>query len=291
MVTEIQGLDVAARAKCSLGEGPAWNHELNALHFVDIFGKKVFTYFPETNSVSSFDTVLSPGAVIPTDSSKLLIAMNDGIYFSNYDGKELNREISIEPEIENNRMNDAKCDPKGRLFAGTMGDGNSPTGSLYKISPKQIEKVLGDVTVSNGLAWTENGTKLYYIDSGRQSVLVARYDLEKSQPSHFETFIEFPESFGIPDGMCSDAEDGIWVAFFNGSCIRRFSSSGKLTHVIKLPVSQVTSCCFHGRESSIMYISTASLKLNPEQVNADIAGSIFSIDTGIVGTSTISYKS
>ncbi len=291
MIKEIDGLDVAARTKCNLGEGPAWNHELGALHFVDIFGKKVYTYDPKKSSVSSFDTALSPGAVIPTDSSHLLIAMNDGIYYSDYEGREIKLQRSIEPNIETNRMNDAKCDPNGILYAGTMGDGNSPSGSLYKVSPNKIEKVLGEITVSNGLAWTEAGTKFYYIDSGRQSVLVAKYDLENAQASDFKTFVEFPESFGIPDGMCSDQEDGIWVAFFGGSCVRRYSSTGELTHVIKLPVSQITSCCFEGKESSIMYITTASLILDPQMKHDESAGSVFTIDTGIIGASTVPYKS
>ncbi len=290
MATEITGLDVAVRTKCSLGEGPAWNHELDVLHFVDIFGKTVYTYDPANNSVVSFQTVLSPGAVIPTDSSNLLLAMNDGLYISDYAGREIKLERLIENEIPGNRMNDAKCDPNGVLFGGTMGDGNSPSGSLYKISPGTTEKILSNVTVSNGLAWTENASKFYYIDSGRQSVLVANYELENSSVKDFKTFVEFPKSFGIPDGMCSDQEDGIWVAFFGGSCVRRFSATGELTHVINLPVSQITSCCFEGENSSRMYITTASLILDSEMKHDESAGSVFVIDTGILGASTIPYK-
>jgi sugar lactone lactonase YvrE len=289
MLKSVKGLEVAAKIQAKLGEGPAWNNELGVLHCVDIFGKKVYTLDPTLGTIEHFSTAMSPGAVLPTTTNKLAIALDDGLYLANLDGSNLEQKFAIEPEILGNRMNDAKCDPQGVLFAGTMGDGNSPTGSLYRIDPQGSKKVCTDVTVSNGLGWSPDGSKMYYIDSGMASVQVSDFDLSTSSIVGFKNFIEFPSSFGIPDGMCADKEGGIWVAFFGGQQIRRFSAEGIQTHEIQLPVPQITSCCFAGEDSTILYITTASIDLGDGREIGNDDGNLFIIDVGIPGAGTVPF--
>lgn len=289
LIKSVKGLDVAAKIQAKLGEGPAWNKELGVLHSVDIFGKKVYTLDPALGTTSFFSTELSPGAVLPTTANKLAIALDDGLYLANLDGSNLEQKFSIEPEILGNRMNDAKCDPNGVIFGGTMGDGNSPTGSLYRIDAQGFKKVCSDVTVSNGLGWSPDGSKMYYIDSGKASVQVSDFDLSTSSIIGFKNFIEFPASFGIPDGMCADKEGGIWVAFFGGQQVRRFSADGSQTHEIQLPVPQITSCCFAGENSTTLYITTASIDLGDGRKIGNDDGNLFVIDVGIPGAGTVPF--
>jgi sugar lactone lactonase YvrE len=289
LIKSVKGLDVAAKIQAKLGEGPAWNKELGVLHSVDIFGKKVYTLDPALGTTSFFSTELSPGAVLPTTANKLAIALDDGLYLANLDGSNLEQKFSIEPEILGNRMNDTKCDPNGVIFGGTMGDGNSPTGSLYRINAQGFKKVCSDVTVSNGLGWSPNGSKMYYIDSGKASVQVSDFDLSTSSIIGFKNFIEFPASFGIPDGMCADKEGGIWVAFFGGQQVRRFSAQGIQTHEIQLPVPQITSCCFAGENSTTLYITTASIDLGDGRKIGNDDGNLFVIDVGIPGAGTVPF--
>lgn len=289
MIKSVKGLEVAAKIQATLGEGPVWNKKLGVLHCVDIFGKKVYTLNPALGSIEYFSTELFPGAILPTTTNKLAVALDDGLYLVDLDGKNLEQRFSIEPEILTNRMNDAKCDPKGVLFGGTMGDGNSPTGSLYRIDAEGFEKICKDVTVSNGLAWSPDGSKMYYIDSGMASVQVSDFDLSTSSIVGFKNFIEFPSSFGIPDGMCADKEGGIWVAFFGGQQIRRFSADGIQTHEIQLPVPQITSCCFAGEDSTILYITTASIDLGDGRKIGEDDGNLFCVDVGIPGSGTTPF--
>jgi sugar lactone lactonase YvrE len=289
LIKSIAGLEVAAKIQAQLGEGPVWNKELGVLHFVDIFGKKVYTLDPALGTTNYFSTELSPGAVLPTTTNKLALALDDGLYLADLDGSNLEQKFSIEPEILGNRMNDAKCDPNGVLFAGTMGDGNSPTGSLYRIDSQGFKKVCSDVTVSNGLGWNPDGSKMYYIDSGKASVQVSDFDLSTSSIVGFKNFIEFPASFGIPDGMCTDREGGIWVAFFGGQQVRRFSAQGIQTHEIQLPVPQITSCCFAGEDSTTLYITTASVDLGDGRKIGNDDGNLFVIDVGIPGAGTVPF--
>lgn len=281
MVKILRNVEVAAESRCQLGEGPVWNSTIDKLHFVDIFGKRVFTYDPDSNRLESFATELSPGAVIPTNQSSFALAMNDGLYLSNYEGQETRLVLSLEADILGNRMNDAKCDSQGRLFAGTMGDGSSPTGSLYLIEKGGSTKLRDQVTVSNGLAWSPDDSTFYYIDSALNSVLSSNYSIENPSLLNFKTFVEFPDSFGIPDGMCSDSEGGIWVSFFGGSAVHRFAEDGSHTHTIEMPVNQITSCAFK-TGTSLLYITTASLDIEGKPLSP-LAGNLFCIDVDIEG--------
>ena len=289
LLKSIEGLEVAAKIQAIVGEGPAWNAGLGVLHSVDVRGEKVYTYNPTLGTVESFSTKSAPGAVIPTTGNKLAIALVDGIYLANLDGSNLDNKFMIEADILGNRMNDAKCDPNGVLFAGTMGDKKSPSGSLYRINSEGFEKVCKDITVSNGLAWSPNGSKIYYIDSGKRSVQISDFDLSTSSIIGFKNFIEFPTSFGIPDGMCADKEGGIWVAFFGGQQVRRFSESGIQTHEINLPVPLVTSCCFAGEDSTTLYITTASIDLGDGRKIGSEEGNLFCVDVGIPGSGTVPF--
>jgi sugar lactone lactonase YvrE len=289
LLKSIEGLEVAAKIQAIVGEGPAWNAGLGVLHSVDVRGEKVYTYNPTLGTVESFSTKSAPGAVLPTTGSKLAIALVDGIYLANIDGSNLDNKFMIEAEILGNRMNDAKCDPNGVLFAGTMGDKKSPSGSLYRINSEGFEKVCKDITVSNGLAWSPNGSTIYYIDSGKRSVQISDFDLSTSSIIGFKNFIEFPTSFGIPDGMCADKEGGIWVAFFGGQQVRRFSESGIQTHEINLPVPLVTSCCFAGEDSTTLYITTASIDLGDGRKIGSEEGNLFCVDVGIPGSGTVPF--
>ena len=259
------------------------------LHSVDIHGEKVYTYNPTLGTVESFSTKSAPGAILPTTGSKLAIALVDGIYLVDLDGSNLDNKFMIEAEIPGNRMNDAKCDPNGVLFAGTMGDKKSPSGSLYRINSEGFEKVCKDIKVSNGLAWNPDGSKMYYIDSGKRSVQISDFDLSTSSIVGFENFIEFPVSFGIPDGMCTDKEGGIWVAFFGGRKVRRFSAGGIQTHEILLPAPLVTSCCFAGEDSTTLFITTASIDLGDRRTIGSEEGNLFCVDVGIPGSGTVPF--
>lgn len=282
--------EVAANSSCKLGEGPAWDSATNSLFFVDIFGKRVFNFNPTSRSLESFETSLTPGAVIPCNNGKLLLAMDDGVYTANTDGTDLERMHSIEADVSGNRMNDAKCDSAGVLFGGTMGDGSLPSGNLYRITPQDVRLLRTGVTVSNGLAWSPDKTKMYYIDSALQSVLVASFDVDTSSVHDFQEFVAFPKEFGIPDGMCADLDGGIWVSYFFGKAVRRFDQTGKQTHIVELPVSQVTSCAFAGEESTELYITTASVDIGDGNAPEQNAGDLFSAETGIPGQGTSVFK-
>lgn len=284
----VNSIDLAHKSHCILGEGPAWSESQKTLFYIDIFGKKVKSLNIANGEAKEFDVPTPIGAVIPTDRNSLLLLLSNGIFESNMHGAQGNLLYEIPKKVPEIRMNDAKCDAKGRLWAGTLVDDVPNLGSLFRVHGREVYKVLDDLTVSNGLAWSSDSKKMYFIDSGRQDVQVGDFDLETGSLTGLKTFVSFPESDGIPDGMTSDLDDGIWVAFFGGGKIRRYDRNAMLTHEIALPVTQVTSCCFGGDSMSQLFVTTANIETSTHKMS-DIGGALFMVQTDFVGAPTIPF--
>ncbi|SDS13673.1 SMP-30/gluconolactonase/LRE family protein [Microlunatus soli] len=186
------------------------------------------------------------------------------------------------------RMNDGGCDPQGRFYCGSMAyDETTGAGSLYRLDTDgSVAPVLDDVTISNGLQWTADGRRALYNDTPTGQVTVFDFDDDHGTFGDPRRFVAV-DGPGAPDGMAIDTEDGIWVALWGGSAVRRYSSDGRLTAVIDLPVSNVTACTFGGPDLRTLYITTSRQGLaDGEQPEA---GAVFVAEPGFTGTTPYAY--
>jgi len=185
-------------------------------------------------------------------------------------------------------MNDGKCDPAGRFWAGTRSDTpQARRGGLYRFDPDgTVTTVLGGVGTSNGLEWSEDGGTLYYIDSAMGAVDAFDFDLGSGALQNRRRFVEIGPGDGTPDGMTIDTEGGIWVALLGGAAVRRYTRDGLLDQVIEFPVSLVTSCAFGGPNLDELYVTTAAHRLKSPEI---FAGSLFRCETGFRGRALRSY--
>jgi len=186
-----------------------------------------------------------------------------------------------------------KFHPDGYLFLGSMAyENQSNEGAFYRLSKdgKKLQRLFGDVGISNGMDWSTDLTKMYYIDTLTMKVEV--FDYYQGEISNRRTLVQIKDGMGYPDGMCADANDNIWVAFWLGSAVRCFDGrTGELLEEIKLPVQKVTSCCFAGEKLDQLIITTAvgnpgeSMDLNEYPQ----AGFIFIASTGVTGKKTTTF--
>ena len=270
--------EVAFPARCELGEGSLWDAAQNVLYWVDILDHKVFVFDPERRTNRAFDVGEDVGTVVVCDDERLLLALRDGFAYLDPRTGRLERLCDPDPEPQR-RFNDGKCDPEGRFWAGTMAEGGrAGTAALYRIDGElRVERQLDGVTCSNGLAWSSDGQRFYYIDTPTQRI--DRFDFEPQSGTLRDrrTAAEIPRELGAPDGMTIDAEDQLWVALFGGARVIRVDpSSGRIGYEVRLPVSNVTSCAFGGRELNELYITTARVGLAPEKLRREpLAGSLF----------------
>ncbi|MDX2974056.1 SMP-30/gluconolactonase/LRE family protein, partial [Kribbella solani] len=200
-------------------------------------------------------------------------------------GDDLRLGMLIDEDISWMRTNDAKCDPYGRLWVGTMADDASPrTGSLYRISADWTRTtVLTGVSISNGLGWSPDGRRMYYIDSPIKTVDLLDYDPSTGNAVARRVLIDTAEYAGMPDGMAVDAEGCLWVAFFGGGAVRRFSPGGSLLTTIEVPDRYVTSCAFAGPELDHLVITTGQ---GPDSA---AGGNLFVARPGVPGLPTAAF--
>ena len=267
-----------------IGEGPLWNVDEQAIYWVDIDGKKIQRYYPETRKFESFDVPVKVCVLAFRKKGGMIVGAQDGFYF--WDTKSQDLEFITHPEKgkEEARFNDGKVDRKGRFWAGTM-TFEGATSSLYRMDPDlsvhQIEK---GVTIANGVGWSPNNKTMYFVDSMRYVIYAYDFDFEKGEVSNRRPFVQLEASFGIPDGLTVDSEGHVWCAIYGGWKVMRYAPDGSVSDVIDMPVSKPSSCMFGGKGLDELYITTISEGLSEEQKKQEpMAGDLFVVKTDVKG--------
>jgi sugar lactone lactonase YvrE len=278
--------ECALRTDAILGEGPAWHD--GRLWWVDIEAKRIHCFDPATGDDRHWRFETRVGFIIPTTRADFVIGLDGTLArFDPRDGK-TTIIANPEPDLPGNRFNDAKCDSAGRLWAGTMAVSESPhCGSLYRIDASwQIERLVKDVTISNGLAWSGDDRTMYYIDSPTRRVDAFDFDPGRGALANRRSIVDVRD--GFPDGMCIDVQGNLWVALWGGWGVGCFDArTGEHVAKVDVPVEAVTSCCFGGPKLTELYITTASRDLNAEgHRQQPLAGSVFRAHVGVAGFPT-----
>jgi sugar lactone lactonase YvrE len=275
--------ELLARDDADVGEGPAWDERTQTLVWVDITGATVRRSSPAGAPLANVPVGRHVGAALPTDGDRLLLAVRGGFALLAPDGTvEDLLEVEPDPSV---RFNDAKCDPLGRAFAGTMAyDVRPGAGRLYRLDAggERVTAVIDRMTLSNGLAWSADARTMWVIDSGPGTVTAYAYDPDACElggrVARFEP--EAPPG-AMPDGMCIDDDGALWIAMWATGEVRRYTPHGALDTVVRLPVSQVTSCCFGG---DVLFITSARYQLGAQQLAAEpLSGSLFAVAPGVTG--------
>jgi sugar lactone lactonase YvrE len=266
-----------------LGEGPVWVPRESALFWVDIKGLKIFRLDVRGN-LAEWPTPVRVGSLAPRKSGGFIGGTEDGIAAIDPEAGRFDILFNPEEDRPGNRFNDGKLDRQGRFWAGTMDDGEREAGgSLYRIDDDlSWHTVDRGYRVTNGPAFSPDGKLMYHNDSARQLTYV--FDLTDGQPANRRVFLQFKEGEGFPDGMTVDAEGCLWIAFWDGWCVRRYSPAGEWLETVRMPVARPTSCAFGGLDLDQLYITSASIGLDEaaRQMQPN-AGGLFMVTPGVRG--------
>jgi len=250
-----------------LGEGPVWVEREQALYWLDIKGRKVFR-IDEQEQLREWPTPVRVGSLAPRADGGFIAGTEDGVAFVELE--EGRFEIVHHPEehLPDNRFNDGKVDRRGRFWAGSMDDTErDATGTLYRVDPDmRFSRIDEGYKVTNGPAFSPSGDILYHNDSARQ--VTYAFDLASDGTvGERRVFARYGEGEGYPDGMTVDADGCLWIAFWDGWCVRRYSPDGECIGKLDVPVSRPTSCAFGGAALDRLFITSASIGLD----EADLA--------------------
>lgn len=280
-------------AKAVLGEGPSWDERSGLLYWVDIEGKALHTYDISSKKTTTETFGQRIGAAVPRQSGGVLMVMEDGFYSYDRVSDGLTFIGNPQGRKPNTRFNDGKCDAAGRFWAGTMAlDGTKNQGALYCLDTDMtIRTAFENVSCSNGIAWSPDNRKMYYIDSPTKKVIAYDFDLQTGEMSNPSVAIEVTEEGAVPDGMTSDEEGMIWVALWGGYGIRRWNpNTGELLLKVDIPAAKSTSCIFGGLEMNELYITSAKVGLDEAALaEQPLAGGLFLYKADVNGLPTYAF--
>jgi sugar lactone lactonase YvrE len=258
------------------GEGPVWWPDWGGLRWVDMLAGDVLT-LDVSAEVRRTRIGTVAAALRPRRAGGMVVATEHDFVIVDDTEQVVATPVS-DPGI---RFNDGGCDPDGNFYCGTMRyDEGAGGGTLYRLNADHtVDVVLRDVTVSNGLAWTPDGRRAYYVDTATSRIDVFDHDpvhgLRNRRP-----FAEIPADRGFPDGLTLDAEGGVWVALWEGGVVHRYSTTGELEEVVELPTPKVTACTFGGADLDELFITTSR---HGETDPHPAAGALFRVRPGVRG--------
>jgi len=273
-------------AKASIGENPVWSIEEQSLYWLDTTRRAIHRFNPKSkvNRTWTMPDLVCSFAL--RKNGGLIVALGAGIFLIDLETMSIN---TIDKEVTDKtqtRLNDGRCDRAGRFWVGAMDlDKHRKIASLYRVDPDlSIHKVIDELIVSNGLAWSPDGNTMYHSDSRQNIIWAYDYDLETGVPGNRRVFAATNPEEGLPDGAAVDVEGFYWSAGVRGGRVIRYTPDGHIDRVIKLPVSLPSMCAFGGENLDILFITSAREFLSEsELLKEPLAGGIFAIDAGVKG--------
>jgi len=284
-------VELVVDAHCQLGEGPAYFYD--RLWWGDILGKRIHEYDPKTGAHHAHLFDVQVTVMVPRQAGGFVLATENGLALLDRMGDKPEFVTDPESHLPGNRFNDGKCDPHGRLWAGTMArDGAPKCGALYMLDHNLTAAPrVADISCSNGLAWSSDGRTMYYIDTPTRTVDAFDFEVETGRIANRRAVIQIPDGNGFPDGMTIDAEDKLWVATWGGwSVLRCDPATGAILEKYSLPASQVTSCAFAGDDLSDLHITSAWVGVSADEIERQPhAGGLCRLRTNTRGLPPVAF--
>jgi sugar lactone lactonase YvrE len=286
MTPRILDASLLADARASLGEAPLWDAAGQVLVWVDILAGIVHVVDPSGATRARHTVGHAVGSAMPAAGGGWLLADAAGFSRLSPDGSTtpLLALLADRPDL---RFNDAKCDPVGRAWAGTIEAQMAPgTGTLYRLDARPPNRrlvatpVLDGLTVSNGLGWSPDART----DSADRFLRGFDYEPGDGTMGAHRESIWLQGTAGKADGLCVDDEGCVWVGLWGGSAVHRYRPDGRLDTIVRVPASQVTSCAFGGPDGSVLFITTARVGLAEDALHHEpLAGGLFAVEPGVTG--------
>ena len=280
-------MDLLHAVDGDLLESPVWDARDQSLLFVDMRRPALHRFDWAEAELSTFGRGTEASAIQPATLSELLVAERDAVTLG----------VSVPPVVAGRarldrsdvRFNDAACDAAGRLWIGTMADDASPgAGCLFRLDPDlSWALVLEGVTISNGIGWSPDNDRMYYIDSVTLRIDVFDFDLGSGQVHHRRQLVDTSDFSGLPDGLTVDADGCLWVAFYRGGAIRKFAPDGRLLEAVTLPVLRPTSLCFAGPGLDVLVVTVRGDETGSEGRPA--GAHLYAHDCGSIGMPTAPF--
>ncbi|QQM29353.1 SMP-30/gluconolactonase/LRE family protein [Martelella lutilitoris] len=278
-------IDILLDVKTTLGEGPVWDVKSQRLYFIDSMDGRVFRCTAEGTELRAWDVPGKIGSMaLRKDGSGAIVSLDKGFHLLDFESGDCQLLHDPEPGMDTTRLNDGKCDRRGRFFAGSMDMmEEGPKGALYRVDPDfSVTKVDDGIICSNGPCFAPDDRTFYFTDTWTGEVWAYDYDIGTGAVSNRRTFTKVDTSNGgAADGATVDAEGYYWLALVYDGRICRYAPDGTLDREIEMPVKKVTSVQFGGPNLDVLYVTSMAKPPLPRfPGDGVLRGSLFAI-TGL----------
>jgi sugar lactone lactonase YvrE len=284
---------VVLDARAELGECPVWAADEQALYWVDIRGQALHRFDPATGDDRSWPVPQRCGSFALRERGGAVLALADGLYSFDFATGETAPLAAPDHQPPGTRFNDGKASPDGRFFAGTMDEAtlSQPVAALYRLDPDgSLHTVVDGLIVSNGLAWSADGTTMFHSDSKGQVVWTYDYDATSGSVTNQRVLARPTEEIGRPDGAAVDVEGYYWSAGISAGVLNRWAPDGTLERSIPLPVSNPTCPCFGGPDLKTIFVTSLRHDLPDDVLAAKPAsGGIVALQVDVAGVPVARY--
>ncbi|MCW5636304.1 MAG: SMP-30/gluconolactonase/LRE family protein [Rubrivivax sp.] len=277
-----------------LGESPFWHPDEAALYWCDIPGCRLNRFAPARGEHRQWSFDCEPACAAPQQGGEVLLAMRDGVF--RFDTAHGTRTQLAPPPYDpaEQRFNDGKADALGRLWVATVYEPRTaPKAALYRCAGGRCERMAGEATVGNGVAFSPDARTLYWADTAAHRIDAFDFDLAAGTLSGRRVFAQFPPKQpgqdlagygGRPDGAAVDCEGALWVAMFEGQRLVRLGADGRLLDEVRLPVRCPTMPCFGGADLKTLFVTTSREKRPAAELAAQpLAGCVLSLRVEVPG--------
>jgi L-arabinonolactonase len=285
----VTDIDCVPDIRAQLGECPVWSGGERCLYWIDVDSQLVYRYEPDQDRSDSRHLPGRPGSIALThDTDRLLVAMEHQLVDLTWSTGDVTMRVELEADDAPTRLNDGRADPAGRFWVGSMdipAYNGQKAGTLYRVDATGgREAVQAGIGVSNGLAFSPDGSVMYWADTTRDLVWAYDYDVASGTRSNERVFLDFSMLPGRPDGACVDETGCYWVACVYGWSLLRATPEGTVDRIIELPVEKPSMPAFGGRDLDVLYLTSistgGSVPLAPGQ---PWAGALLTLVPGVKG--------
>lgn len=290
---------VGLAAEDAVGESATWSTAERALYWVDIIGKSVERYDPASGRHDRWPVPGLPVAIALRGKGGAILALGNRVCLYDFGGEP--RTLCIpEPDRPDNRLNEGACDPQGRFWIGSMQNNVAPdgsakpitarTGALYRIDADGavVRADTHDYGISNTMVWRPDGVFLFG-DTMDQTIYAFDYAAANGSIGNRRVFAHTQEP-GSPDGSCLDADGYLWNTRYNGGSLIRYAPDGRTDRIVKLPVTNPTSCTFGGPDLATLFVTSGRYRLSCETIAANPAeGALLALDVGVKGVAAACF--
>lgn len=290
-------VSLLADKRFQLGEGPFYDGASRTLYWVDIIAGEAWSLSPSSGATRKWAFNQPVSAVVPRKSGGLLVALANGLAFLDPETGKHTPFVAPEGPASGNRSNEARVDPQGRFWLGTMQNNIGPDGgdlpitrsqgALYRVMPDgAVTRMEKDIGISNTLCWDEARGRLYFADTLAGVIYIYDWDGATGEIANRRVFAA-PHERGFPDGSALDADGYLWNARWGGSCIIRYAPDGRIDRIIDVPVQQPTSCVFAGDDLTTLYVTSARAGLGDAANEVD--GALLRASVDVAGQACTAF--